>query len=155
MRRLTFIALLFLIPILALAAGGSEEVQAEPAGQAEPAAQAAGAFESEEDFQALLEAEVLREAIAERPESFFLVDVRTAEEYVAGHIPTAIQIDYREIGENPPTLDKDANIVVYCRSGNRSNSAAQTLRSLGYTAVLDWGGIIDWPYEVVTGSEPE
>lgn len=92
--------------------------------------------------------------IDDPPEDFFLVDVRTTEEYQAGHIPGALHHDYRRIADDLPTEDRDAFIVVYCRSGSRSNTAARTLARLGFTRVLDWGGIIDWPYEVVTGPDP-
>jgi len=108
-----------------------------------------------DDLATLLEPMALQEFLADPPDGFFLVDTRTPQEYVDGHIPTAIQIDYRDIGSSPPTDDKDALIILYCRSGNRSNVAAQTLASLGYTQVLDWGGIIDWPFEIVSGSNPE
>mgnify|MGYP000107868409 CR=1 FL=1 len=84
----------------------------------------------------------------------FLVDTRTAQEYASGHIPGAINIDYREIGISPPTDDTDALVIVYCRSGNRSGTAARTLAGLGYTRVLDWGGVIRWPYSLVTGADP-
>ena len=71
-----------------------------------------------------------------------------------GHIPGAINIDYRSIEEYPPTDDSDAAIIVYCRSGNRSNSGLRTLEAMGYTNLLDWGGIVRWPFDVVTGTEP-
>ena len=108
-----------------------------------------------EDFKYLLEPVAMLEFLAEPPDGFFLVDARTSAEYADGHIPTAIQIDYRDIGDDPPTAEKDALIIVYCQSGNRSRSAAKTLAGLGYTQVLDWGGIGNWPYEIVTGSNPE
>jgi phage shock protein E len=108
-----------------------------------------------EDLSYLLEPSELQAFLANPPEEIFFVDTRTPEEYVDGHIPTAIQIDYRDIGNNPPTDDRDALIILYCRSGNRSNTAANTLIDLGYTRVVDWGGIINWPYAVVTGNSPE
>ena len=108
-----------------------------------------------EEFEYLLEPSALLDFLAESPDGFFLVDARTPAEYADGHIPKSIQIDYRDIGDEPPTDDRDALIVIYCQSGNRSRSAAQTLAQLGYTHVLDWGTIINWPYEVVTGSDPE
>ncbi|MFW6213871.1 MAG: rhodanese-like domain-containing protein [Spirochaetota bacterium] len=99
-------------------------------------------------------AQALYELLTTAPNSVLLIDTRTPEEYEAGHIPGAVLIDYREIGDNPPTEDKDAPIILYCRSGNRAGRAERTLRRLGYTNVFNWGGIIDWPYEVVTGPEP-
>lgn len=80
-----------------------------------------------------------------------LLDVRTKEEYAEGHIEGSILIpDYELADQAELTLtDKSATILIYCRSGRRSAQAAQTLNDLGYTAVYDIGGIIDWPYEVV------
>lgn len=80
-----------------------------------------------------------------------LVDVRTEEEYRAGHIPGAVLIPNETIADTPPEQlpDLDAEILIYCRSGNRSAQAANKLIALGYTNVYDFGGIIDWPYETV------
>jgi rhodanese-related sulfurtransferase len=80
-----------------------------------------------------------------------LVDVRTAEEFAAGHIEGAINVANESIGtEMPEALpDKDATILVYCRSGRRSADAAAKLTAIGYTHVYDMGGIIDWPYGTV------
>jgi rhodanese-related sulfurtransferase len=79
-----------------------------------------------------------------------IVDVRTQAEYDEGFIPNAILIPNESIdGEPMELVDKDATILVYCRSGNRSAQAAKKLVDLGYTNVYDFGGIIDWPYEIV------
>ena len=79
-----------------------------------------------------------------------IVDVRTQEEYNEGYIENAILIPNESISEAPRELpDKDAIILVYCRSGNRSKQAADKLVALGYTNIYDFGGIIDWPYEIV------
>lgn len=77
-----------------------------------------------------------------------ILDVRTEEEYLTGHIPGAILIPNETIGDKKPELlpELDAEILIYCRSGNRSAQAAKKLISLGYTKVYDFGGIIDWPY---------
>ena len=77
-----------------------------------------------------------------------IVDVRTQAEYDEGHIANAILIPNETIGSTQPSLlpDKDAVILVYCRSGNRSKQAADKLVAMGYTKVYDFGGIIDWPY---------
>lgn len=81
-----------------------------------------------------------------------ILDVRTEEEYNTGHIEGAIFIPDTEILEKAEeTLtDKSATILVYCRSGRRSALAAADLVELGYTNVYDFGGIIDWKYNVVT-----
>jgi phage shock protein E len=80
-----------------------------------------------------------------------LVDVRTAEEYAAGHIPGSKLIPVESItAEAPAKLpDKNAVLFVYCRSGRRSAIAAADLMKMGYTQVYDLGGINSWPYEVV------
>jgi rhodanese-related sulfurtransferase len=79
-----------------------------------------------------------------------IVDVRTLEEYNAGHIENAILIPNETISSAPSELDdKDAVILVYCRSGSRSKAASDKLVELGYTKVYDFGGIMDWPFEIV------
>jgi len=79
-----------------------------------------------------------------------IVDVRTQAEYNEGYIENAILIPNESISEAPRELpDKNAIILVYCRSGNRSKQAADKLVALGYTNIYDFGGIIDWPYEIV------
>jgi rhodanese-related sulfurtransferase/thiol-disulfide isomerase/thioredoxin len=82
-----------------------------------------------------------------------VVDVRTAEEYAETHIPGAILIPNEEIGTQPPAglPVLNAEILVYCRSGNRSAQAVQKLADMGYTNLSDFGGIEDWPYETESG----
>lgn len=81
---------------------------------------------------------------------YVILDVRTQEEYDQGHIPGAVLIPNTEIetraGEELP--DKDQLILVYCRSGNRSKQAADRLVKLGYTQIREFGGILDWPYDI-------
>ncbi len=82
-----------------------------------------------------------------------ILDVRTQEEFDEGHIENAILLPHDQIKELAPELlpDKDATILVYCRTGGRSNSASNALVELGYTGVYDFGGITtDWEGEVVT-----
>ena len=83
-------------------------------------------------------------------EDYIILDTRTREEYDQGHIPGAIQISHDEITEKAEEMltDKDQLILVYCRSGRRSKIAAEALVELGYTNIKEFGGIIDWPYEV-------
>lgn len=82
---------------------------------------------------------------------YMILDVRTEEEFAEGHISGAILIPDYEIGERAESelTDKDQLILVYCRSGRRSQNAAKELISLGYNNVKDFGGIIDWQYETV------
>ena len=80
-----------------------------------------------------------------------VVDVRTREEYDGGHIENAVLVPNESIGSEMPEVlpDKEATLLVYCRSGRRSKDAAQKLLALGYQSVYDFGGVIDWPYELV------
>ena len=87
-------------------------------------------------------------------DEIIILDVRTEEEYNAEHIPNAILIPNETIIDKMPDLlpDLEAEILIYCRSGNRSAQAAKKLLAIGYTNVYDFGGIIDWPYDTVTES---
>ena len=83
-----------------------------------------------------------------------VLDVRMQQEFDAGHIANAVLLPLPLIEAGDAAVakalpDKDAEILVYCRSGRRSAIAANALINMGYTNVLDFGGINDWPYEVV------
>ncbi len=82
---------------------------------------------------------------------YIIIDARTIEEFNEGHIEDAILIPEYEIAERAEKElpDKDRLILVYCRSGRRSKIASQALADLGYTNVKEFGGIIDWQYEIV------
>ena len=84
-------------------------------------------------------------------DDFTIVDVRTPSEFREGHIPNAINVPNENIGntELRQLPDKDRKLLVYCRSGRRSKEAAEKLAKLGYTKVMEFGGIIDWDGEVV------
>ncbi len=88
--------------------------------------------------------------IMDSGEEYVILDTREQDEYDEGHIPGAILIPYTEIENKAEEMlpDKDKLILVYCRSGRRSKIAAEALSKLGYTNVKEFGGIIDWPYEV-------
>jgi rhodanese-related sulfurtransferase len=88
--------------------------------------------------------------IMDSQEGYIILDTRTQEEYDEKHIPGAILIPYDEILQKAEGVlpDKDQLILVYCRSGRRSKLAAEDLVKLGYTNIKEFGGIIDWPYEV-------
>ncbi len=85
-------------------------------------------------------------------ENYIILDVRTPEEYSSGHIPGAINIPNETIGSEEITElpNKDQLIMVYCRSGNRSKQASEKLAALGYTNIVEFGGINDWPGETET-----
>ena len=90
--------------------------------------------------------------IMQTEENYVILDVRTAQEFASGHIPGAVLLPNEIIGtEDIPLLpDKDQLILVYCRSGNRSKQAAEKLAQLGYTNIVEFGGINSWTGEIVT-----
>ena len=87
-------------------------------------------------------------------ENYVILDVRRADEFAEKHIPGAINVPNEEIADSeiPELLDKNQLILVYCRSGNRSKQAAKKLVALGYTNVVEFGGIIDWKGETTSGN---
>ena len=90
-------------------------------------------------------------ALMDSESGYIIIDARTQEEYDEGHIPGAILIPEYEIADRAEKElpDKDQLILVYCRSGRRSKIAAEELVKLGYTNVKEFGGIIDWEYDIV------
>ena len=94
-------------------------------------------------------------AMMEAESDYIILDVRTPEEFSEKHIPGAINIANETIGseEIPELPDKDQLILVYCRSGNRSKQASEKLVALGYTNIVEFGGINDWPGEAISGTE--
>ena len=89
--------------------------------------------------------------IMDTESDYIILDVRTAEEFVEGHIENAVLLDYEDVKSKAHVVlpDKEQLILVYCRSGRRSKIASEELVKLGYTNVKEFGGIIDWPYEIV------
>lgn len=89
--------------------------------------------------------------LMEMESGYIIVDVRTQREYEEGHIPNAVCIPNESIDKEPPFLlpNKEQEIFVYCRSGRRSKVAAQKLADMGYTNIVEFGGIIDWHGEVI------
>ena len=85
---------------------------------------------------------------------YIILDVRTPQEFAEKHIPNAINIPNENIGtsEIPELPDKKQLILVYCRSGNRSKQASSKLVKLGYTNIVEFGGINDWHGDVVSGN---
>lgn len=90
--------------------------------------------------------------LMETESNYIILDVRTPEEYAELHIPDAINIPNDSINNDdiPELPDKDQLILVYCRSGNRSKQAAEKLVNLGYTNIVEFGGINDWPGDTVS-----
>ncbi len=138
MKKLLLTALLFMMSILATSC---------TAGNNQPAPAASNA-----DIYNKIETGDVKK-LMDSGEAVIIVDVRTAEEYESGHLPGAVNIPVETISDEKPAALPvlDAQIVIYCRSGNRTVTAYKKLAALGYTNVHDMGGIVDWPYETVTG----
>ncbi|MCF0143026.1 MAG: rhodanese-like domain-containing protein [Parasporobacterium sp.] len=83
-------------------------------------------------------------------DSYIILDVRRADEFADGHIPGAINLANEDIGTEQPDIlpDKAQTIYIYCRSGRRSKEAAAKLAAMGYTNIIEFGGILDWTGEV-------
>ena len=110
-----------------------------------------GAKSSEATYRQITMEEAV--TMMEEESGYIILDVRTAQEYSEKHIPGAINVANESIGtEDIPELpDKDQLILVYCRSGNRSKQASEKLMKLGYTNIVEIGGINSWPGETATG----
>lgn len=95
---------------------------------------------------------VTAKEMIDKDDSIIILDVRTKDEFDEGHIKNALLLPDTEVEDKAQELlpDKDATILIYCRSGRRSALSATKLDELGYTNVYDFGGIIDWPYDIVT-----
>ena len=109
--------------------------------------------ETETEIKQVIYENITAEAakeIMDTETGYVILDVRTAEEFADGHIKGAILIPDYEIAERAESIlpNKDQKILIYCRSGRRSKLAAEALLALGYTNVWEFGGIIDWPYEI-------
>ena len=88
----------------------------------------------------------------EQEQDYIILDVRRPDEFAEKHIPSAINVPNETIGtdEIPELPNKDQLIMVYCRSGNRSKQASDKLVGLGYTNIVEFGGILDWKGEIET-----
>lgn len=84
-----------------------------------------------------------------------VLDVRTKEEFNHEHIENAVLIPYDKIKDSAQSAlpDKNAMVLIYCRTGRRSEIAARELIKMGYTNVYDFGGIVDWKYKTVKGED--
>ena len=114
----------------------------------------AGCVQEEKNMENTYQQITAQEAktIMDTEKDYIIIDARTEEEFAAGHIANAIHIPEYEIAARAEAElpDKEALILVYCRSGRRSKIASEELVKLGYTNVKEFGGIIDWPYETTT-----
>jgi len=151
---LLIFALILVAVVLFLLLRSSEPGEAEPSApvQTEPSMQAESPAPTQMGSSAssLLTPSRAQEIMAcDTP--FVLLDVRELSEFEEGHIPGATLMPLNTLGDRAPLeiLDKDTQIIVYCRSGRRSAEAVQLLIDLGFRNVFDLGGILDWPYETV------
>ena len=131
---LLFAALAAVLALLLVSCGGTKDKPV-PTEEDAPGKAAYHKISAEEAYEMMISQEIV------------VVDVRTREEYDGGHIENAVLVPNESIGsEMPETLpDKEATLLIYCRS----KDAAQKLLKLGYQSVYDFGGVIDWPYELV------
>ena len=125
--RCVMAALLLACPVMVLAA----ESPAPPAAVAAPSARPAAALMSQE---ALLEHQ------SRHPEHLFVLDVRTPQEYAAGHVPGAVNVPQEQLASRLAEVPKDKDVVIYCRSGRRSALAADVLAANGYTRLSHLDG---------------
>ena len=145
-KFLSLCAFLFLNIIIVSSCGG--DVSVETPNETESNALDA-VVESPGYYYAMITQEQAKQ-LMDTQNNYVILDVRTEEEYNEGHIPGAILIPDYEIVERAEKelVDKNQLILVYCRSGRRSKLAAERLAWLGYKNVKEFGGIMDWPYEV-------
>ena len=135
---LLFAALAASLALLLVGCGGTKDKPV-PTEEDTPGKAAYQKISAEEAYEMMASQEVV------------VVDVRTREEYDGGHIENAVLVPNESIGSEMPEAlpDKEATLLIYCRSGRRSKDAAQKLLASGYQSVYDFGGVIDWPYELV------
>ena len=160
MRRIHRVICLLLFSILITACAAHTQQADTTAPQSElqttdsPADQAVTASQGGTGTHQIIPMSTLMDALASNPDAI-LLDVRTAEEYWSGYIPGAINFSSTDITADTAAVmlpDKNQTIYVYCRSGNRSRSTAEALLKLGYTRVIDAGGIMDWNGELTPGN---
>ncbi|MCB0999934.1 MAG: rhodanese-like domain-containing protein [Acidimicrobiales bacterium] len=130
--------------VVALAGCGDDETAASAAA---PTTAAAPAGAPAAASPALVGASAFQSLVADPPAGSIVLDVRTPEEFDAGHIAGATMIDFQAptFVEQVSELDRDAPIFLYCRSGNRSAQAVAQMVGLGFTDITELdGGIISW-----------
>jgi rhodanese-related sulfurtransferase len=93
--------------------------------------------------------------LTENPDpNIFLIDVRPAAAYNAGHIPTALSFPSTEIAgrlTERPLDDPNKYLIVHCETGGRAQQVITgVLEPNGYTRFMNWGGVYRWPYGFVT-----
>lgn len=158
MKHFKAVLLLVLTLILLSACQTSEngvsQTDTTPSEQTPEASTEASVQSSEPELSYLNISAQEAKALMETETDYVILDVRTEEEFAEKRIPGALLIPDYEIAEKAEELLKDKSqlLLVYCRSGRRSKLASEELVRLGYTNIREFGGIIDWPYETVSGN---
>lgn len=149
LNRTTIIFILLLLIVL-VASSCAKNEEAEDETEGVTTSESADDKASESASVNTIDADKAIEMMASG-DPYVLVDVRTEEEYAEGHIEGALllPLDQLETLAEEKLPDKDATILIYCRSGNRSAQASVLLVELGYTQIYDFGGIMDWTGEIV------
>ncbi|MBR5312231.1 MAG: rhodanese-like domain-containing protein [Clostridia bacterium] len=152
LKRILFI---FILTILTLQLSACQSTSENPDGK-DTGADSADASETMNENQTGTYLRIsMEEAVTMMQEEsgYIILDVRRADEFAGGHIPGAINVANEDIGtaEIPELPDKDQLIMVYCRSGRRSKEASEKLAALGYTNIVEFGGILDWTGEISDG----
>ncbi|MCL2539148.1 MAG: rhodanese-like domain-containing protein [Oscillospiraceae bacterium] len=156
--RVTAIVFIAVFLFTSCANGEVRTEDTPPAGSAtehRPVLSAQTGEDKDEEYATITAEEALK-IMGENPGAVIL-DVRTEEEFEREHIPLAVVIPVDELSARAEDElgDKEAVILVYCRSGARSARAAAMLAGMGYVDVFDFGGILDWPYETIAGGNDE
>lgn len=149
------IILIAVIAVLTLQLSACQSTSDNPAGK-DTGADSADTNETMNEKQTATYLQIsMEEAVTMMQEKsgYIILDVRHADEFAAGHIPGAVNVANEDIGtaEIPELPDKDQLIMVYCRSGRRSKEASEKLAALGYTNIVEFGGILDWTGEISDG----
>ena len=149
MKGTIFTAVLICSAILAACSPAASKEAMAQTQSPPPAAATVQAGEAVDEAYHKITAEEAKQMMDE--DNVTVVDVRTADEYAAGHIPGSILVPVESIGDAKPEElpDTEAVLLVHCRTGIRSKRASDQLVELGYKHVYDFGGIVDWPYETV------
>jgi phage shock protein E len=106
---------------------------------------AAAAFAGEPAVVPLMGQETLLQRQARKDAALFVLDVRTPEEFASGHVPGAVNVPHDQLASRVAEVPRDKDVVVYCRSGRRSQIAADILTANGFKRVSHLeGDIIAW-----------
>lgn len=153
MRVKIWLLAIFVLLLSACTNTGDQNAHTEPVYTAVPSASLSAAPQTEYMGYRKITAEQAK-ARMEANEDAIVLDVRTKSEYEEKHIPGAILIPNETIIDKQPESlpDLNAEILIYCRTGNRSRQASEKFIAMGYTNVYDFGGIVDWPYETESGN---